>query len=190
VTGIKINPCRPLGRGKKIDKETCLAPLEVLKYKIEAVEETLKLRNRGAKINLPDNTACIINNFMDDSKQNSLCYSTLSCSVGSRMLAFDINGDVYPCDELVGHLQYRLGNVFDESLHDIFTYSKIARTFLSRTIYEIEKCKSCTWRNLCGGGCASSSCLEFNDLFREDPLCEFRRKYFQYVLWKLAEAGF
>jgi len=185
IRGLKINPCRPQGRGQ-INRRICLDPLEFTAYKIRALEETFRLRRNGLKMQIPENTAQIVRNLLDSSQKNANCFSSPSCGAGLRMLGFDVNGDVYPCDELTGARGYECGNVFERSLNDIFSNSPVIRKFRARNVYNIPKCRPCMWRHFCGGGCAASAAYEYNDIMREDPYCEFRRRYFEYVLWKLA----
>lgn len=182
---LKINPCRPLGRGRT-HRDICLDPLSFADCKIRAIEEILRLRGSGVEIQIPGNTEVIVRNFLNRSRKNANCYSSPSCGAGMRMLGIDVNGDVYPCEELTGVRAYFCGNLLEQSLEDIFSKSSTIHKLRARTVCNLAKCRECTWRHFCGGGCASAAAGEYGDIMREDPYCEFRKKYFEYILWKLA----
>lgn len=185
IRTLKINPCRPLGRGQ-INRDICLDPLSFADYKIRAMEEILRLRKSGFGIRIPGNTEVIVRNLLNSSRKNANCYSSPSCGAGMRMLGIDVNGDVYPCEELTGVRAYLCGNLLEQSLDDIFSNSSTISRLRARTVYNLAKCRECMWRHFCGGGCASAAAGEYGDIMREDPHCEFRKKYFEYMLWKLA----
>jgi uncharacterized protein len=58
------------------------------------------------------------------------------------------DGDVYPCIYLVGHPQYRLGNVTGP-----LDYSPLCRMMADLHVDHREECAACAWRYACGGGC-------------------------------------
>jgi len=63
----------------------------------------------------------------------------------------DAKGMVYPCIYLVGNKKYLLGSVFDENP---FNFS-----FPQLSVDNIEFCRDCKLRYLCGGGCPLSELI-------------------------------
>jgi len=181
ISEIKINPCQRLGRAAKNPK-WCVSPTEFLKAKIKAFEH---LAERNPKL-LLGNSRKLLENLSFPVK-SSLCHSTPSCGAGLRMLGFDTNGDVYPCDQFVGTSpELLVGNIFMESLSDMLR-SPVIMNLRRRTVYELKKCSNCIWRHFCGAGCAVAAFWYYRTLLKEDPYCEFRKRFYRYLLHKAVE---
>lgn len=174
---IKINNCHFIGRAKS--RNITLSPLEFLNIKINAIKHMA----REAGI-IPSNTKKIIWNLLFH-KKSRLCYSSPSCGVGTRILAFDANGDVYPCDEFITSQEMIMGNIFKDDVMDMFESSPTWKMIRSRTVENIAKCSKCIWRNFCGGGCAANAFFKSGTIFKEDPDCDYRRGIFRFLLRKL-----
>ncbi len=107
----------------------------------------------------------------------------------------DVNGAVYPCIYLVGIKRFYLGNIMDENYPDTSVLDWMM-DFLH--VDNIEECKGCSWRYMCGGGCPVGKLTVF-----ENPLasrktvkycngirCDYTKKAIEVLLWDLAmEAG-
>jgi len=89
-----------------------------------------------------------------------------------NILGIDSNGDVYPCDGLIGDREMFLGNIRDKKLKEIWKSSLMVKL---RTInYEdIEGvCQKCAKSDLCMGGCRASSYKLHNNFYKSDYLCQ------------------
>ena len=74
------------------------------------------------------------------------------CGAGRKMIAVNINGDIYPCQRFVGVDEYKLGNISANELNQ--------KVFLDKAYInseERQKCKKCWVRKLCLGSCVHSS---------------------------------
>ncbi|WP_042274286.1 anaerobic sulfatase maturase [[Clostridium] dakarense] len=81
-------------------------------------------------------------------------YTPTSCGMGgfcSLHTVVEANGDIYPCDFYCVD-EWVLGNINESSLKDI-RFSNKAKIFFERSLYIHDKCKSCKYFKLCGGGC-------------------------------------
>jgi uncharacterized protein len=78
----------------------------------------------------------------------SICTYASSCN---QYIMLEHNGDAYPCDFFCDP-KYKLGNVNEESLTEIFTKAKHDGFARLKTVYPKE-CYSCQWLSLCHGGC-------------------------------------
>lgn len=180
---IQINPCRFLGKARYHIKESLVDPQKYYDAKVRAITKFGSL-NPGF---LTSNAAKIVRNFTQPTK-SMLCYSSPNCGAGLRILGFDYNGDVYPCDEFVGTTpEMKCGNVFESSLTSMFRQSEVWKKLRKRTVHAIEKCSLCIWRHVCGGGCVAAAYNRYGTILREDPYCEYRQRIFQYLLWKIVE---
>jgi uncharacterized protein len=107
----------------------------------------------------------------------------------------DVNGDVYPCIYLVGIKRFYLGNILNENYPDDNVFDWMM-DFLH--VDNMEECKECAWRYICGGGCPVGKLTVF-----ENPMasrktvkycsgirCDYTKKVIELLLWDLArEAG-
>ena len=74
------------------------------------------------------------------------------CQWGITRAAVDYNGNVSRCG---ADPRYRLGNLLERSLLDIWNSSEVLDRF-RKLEYLPESCKNCEMRERCGGGCALS----------------------------------
>ena len=70
------------------------------------------------------------------------------CQAGKTKFSFTADGDVYPCDSFVGQKKYLIGNVYDSTYNE-----SVLEFFKKLNVDEIDMCKCCGFRYLCGGDC-------------------------------------
>lgn len=70
----------------------------------------------------------------------------------SHFVGFGWNGDVYPCDEFSGLIDFKLGNILETSLPELMTSEKALNFFRTWAAIPSE-CRTCDWLRLCRGGC-------------------------------------
>ncbi len=97
------------------------------------------------------------------------------CGAGRKMIAVDINGDVYPCQRFVGVESCKLGNIYELELDQ--------KKFLDKTYIdsdERQKCRKCWIRKLCLGTCAHSSYVNTGKVTENSEiLCTFYRALYE-----------
>ena len=74
------------------------------------------------------------------------------CETCGGTLAAEHNGDVYPCDHFV-YPQYRLGNIRERSLRDMYGSEEHFRFGLAKRNTLPRECPRCKYLALCRGGC-------------------------------------
>lgn len=111
------------------------------------------------------------------------------------------NGDVYPSAAFAGHTDLKCGNIFDDSLENIWKNSSVAIAFRNATLQNKEKCRRCHLRFICGGGDIEHSLFYSKDDFRlngndfppdsgihaPDPYCELHKTLITETIFLLAE---
>lgn len=110
-----------------------------------------------------------------------------------KMPVVYINGDVYPCIYLVGNPAHCLGNVFNAAYPN---ESRLVELHQQYKVDNLQECKDCLWRHVCGGGCAAFRPETYlrPELHQNDRLieyareanCVYRRGMFELILWKWA----
>jgi uncharacterized protein len=73
-----------------------------------------------------------------------------NCGIG-YVIMINPDGNVYPC-HVYANQGYYLGNIYKENLKEIITGKKYL-DLRGINVDKIEKCRECTMRYLCGGGC-------------------------------------
>jgi radical SAM protein with 4Fe4S-binding SPASM domain len=91
------------------------------------------------------------------------------CPAGTTKLSVMPDGDIYPCYLLMGHGEFRLGNVREDGFAAVMEHP--ALDFFRR--YEGNPCarSACALIGLCHGGCPAVSLRITGDLSRPDPRC-------------------
>lgn len=110
-----------------------------------------------------------------------------TCPFGTQLIV-DVKGGIYPCPGMF-FPDYRLGNVFDMSIEEAMRSPKfeaLKEAFRARQ-EKIGRCRSCTWRNLCRGGCTSSVYTEKGTIWETDDLCELRDKLYRKAIINAAQ---
>ncbi|MEM1483964.1 thioether cross-link-forming SCIFF peptide maturase [Oscillospiraceae bacterium PP1C4] len=111
--------------------------------------------------------------FMLDLDQGPCAIKRLrGCGCGNEYVAITPDGDVYPCHQFVGHDDWKMGNVFDQSFDD-----ERKKQFASATVYGKEDCKNCWAKFYCSGGCNANSMQYRGDILKPYTLsCELEKK--------------
>jgi len=104
------------------------------------------------------------------------CTSNINGCYG--FMAITANGDVYPCHRYVERNNFRIGNVLESSLLEIYDRSQsVYRNMCSLS----ENCQNCEWLNACGNGCAFER-LTTNGSFKStDPECSIKKGLFKHI---------
>lgn len=109
--------------------------------------------------------------------RSSICTMAGNCC---QYLVVEHNGDIYPCDFYV-EPGLRLGNVLDDGLHEI-SNSRPYQQWGTQQAALPEKCRGCTFRELCQGDCPRNR-LDG----RPSSLCEGWLTFFEHTAPRFAE---
>lgn len=95
------------------------------------------------------------------------------CGAGSEYLAVTPEGDIYPCHQFVGNLDFKLGNVSENNI----SRNKLTRDFFDNNIILNEACNNCWVKYFCGGGCAANNQKFNHDIYAPYEIaCEMEKK--------------
>ncbi len=111
--------------------------------------------------------------FMLDLDQGPCAIKRLrGCGCGNEYVAVTPDGDVYPCHQFVGHDDWKMGNVFEQSL-DFNRKSQ----FAAATVYGKQECKNCWAKFYCSGGCNANNMQYKGNILKPHALsCELEKK--------------
>ncbi|MGC9166966.1 MAG: radical SAM protein [Thermoplasmata archaeon] len=98
------------------------------------------------------------------------------CGAGRLYASLEDNGDVGPCV----FLPIKVGNVREKPFKEIWENSKVLQDLRNRDLYE-EACKSCVFRNPCGG-CRARAYGYFGNYLGPDPGCTYNQKFYEQAL--------
>jgi uncharacterized protein len=101
------------------------------------------------------------------------------CGAANCLFGVDTDGKIFACDKLISNDKYICGDL-KSSLKDIYS-SKPASDIKKRTPKTIKKCDKCIWQSACGQGCTSAAINTFDNIFREDPFCDYYKKIFSFL---------
>lgn len=129
-------------------EELCLSKEEISMIEMRILHKIIDLRIDGYPI-LEYNINVKLNNLLY-LKYSDICLSK-GCNGGRKMIVFDMEGRIYPC-ELTDTPKESIGNI-DEDKNLI----KIVKEAINQRTYFIpkkaEECNSCDWYVYCKGGC-------------------------------------
>jgi radical SAM protein with 4Fe4S-binding SPASM domain len=102
-----------------------------------------------------------------------------TCGLGGNgTISVAHNGDVYPCHQL--HVdEFKIGNVRKEPLHKLL--QKASAHYSSYTVDHLPRCKDCSIRYMCRGGCLALTYFLTGNLKNENPECS--RNYHNITTW-------
>ena len=91
------------------------------------------------------------------------------CGAGRTNISVAADGSVYPC-HMLHYPELKLGNAFTDTADAL---QEALSSFHLPVVDEIDGCRSCEKRYLCGGGCRGRSMAEYGRLDARDPYCAY-----------------
>ena len=160
-------------------KDSSIYPdTEILFEKMELVlERYINMSIQGERTIKIRNLRDLLRTFFKE-KTTSNC---VQCggTQSHPLIAVDIDGSIYPCDFFWGNKEYKIGNIFNDTLEECFNSEKNFRVY--RDINEIKECSVCDWKRFCGGGCSGISVLEERGITSRSYYCDYFKKIYTYI---------
>lgn len=89
-----------------------------------------------------------------------------------NIFGIDANGDVFPCDGLIGREELYLGNLREYSLAEMWNHKAMLKLRKINTPDLKGACSVCRFLEECAGGCRASSYLDKKSFYESDSLCQ------------------
>lgn len=129
-------------------KDMCLAMDEIAETELRLLRKLIKLNERGYEIT-EHNISVKLRNILLK-RYSDICHSC-GCSGGRKMIVFDMDGNIYPC-ELTDMPNEKIGSIYDKKdLIDIIKENIKYKDFFFAK--KAKKCNDCLWYVFCKGGC-------------------------------------
>lgn len=91
------------------------------------------------------------------------------------------NGDVFPCPNLI-EPEWKIGNLKGRTLRQLIADNEIVHKVAAREVKNVPRCKNCSIRYICGGGCMANAFLNSGHIYAVDPMCEFYKTLYSSFL--------
>ena len=128
--------------------DLCLSNEEISKTEIKILNKIIELNKRGYYIS-EYNIKVKLKNLLFK-QYSDICHSN-GCNGGRKMIVFDMEGRIYPC-ELTDTPDESIGSIYDEiSLIDIISDATKNRDYFIDKKDKV--CNNCEWYVYCKGGC-------------------------------------
>ena len=94
------------------------------------------------------------------------------CSAGTRVADIDAQGNIFPC-QFARSPGFLVGNVRNQLFSTIWADFKnpVLARFRNKQDSLKGRCRACSYRDLCGGGCRARAYAANGDFWAEDPFC-------------------
>lgn len=110
---------------------------------------------------------------LDASQQRRRC----KCAVGGSEISISATGDVYPC-QLLHYPEFLMGNVHEKNINEIVSASSVVEQCAAMVVDNIEGCRDCFLRYVCGGACRARAYHECRNIMTSGTFCEYERRAF------------
>jgi len=91
------------------------------------------------------------------------------CGNSRTLIYISSSGLVYPCIG-TSYPEYAVGDIKKDKLAHIWKTSSLIKRIRYLTTDDIKQCRKCKFKDVCSGGCRSSSYTYFGSIFEHDPL--------------------
>lgn len=109
-----------------------------------------------------------------------------SCKACQELaLGVDYTNSIYPCSELIMD-EYKIGHTNDSLEVIRNNFRKMICNLSNVSVNKVKKCRECTFKMLCGGGCRVQAVLT-GGLYTEDKNCEVMQYLYMKMLEKIVE---
>jgi uncharacterized protein len=128
--------------------DLCLPKQEIANTEIRLLNKIVELNERGYNISEHNINVKLKNILLK--RYTDICHSC-GCMGGRKMIVFDMNGNIYPC-ELTDAPKEKFGSIYDSN--DLLDSMEV---WLKNNDFFTEKkddvCSDCMWYVFCKGGC-------------------------------------
>lgn len=115
--------------------------------------------------------------FCGDTLLNSLSNPCRKCAIGDGEFSISASGDVYPC-QLLHVDEFYAGNIHERSIKEIYASSAVIERCSHLEVDNIEGCRDCAIKYICGGSCRARAYYEGGDIATASDFCKYEKEAF------------
>ena len=97
------------------------------------------------------------------------------CAMAREEISIDPAGNVYPC-HMVHYPEFNCGNLNTTDFAVIYKHSPVLTKLRALSVDSMEQCKTCVFRNICGGSCRARVDILKNRIDGSNEFCTFEKK--------------
>lgn len=116
-------------------------------------------------------------------KNKNLYFKPTYCGASNGNYMFDPNGNIFSCWDIVTEPQSMIGKINNEEV----IFNPQFQVWQNRVIDKIEKCRECSYKMFCGGGCAAQALVVKGNL--NDSFCDEFIKVFNQIAITVAKTN-
>jgi radical SAM protein with 4Fe4S-binding SPASM domain len=162
------------GRAKAHEREAYPGPEEMVGAYHKLYRKEIQMREADLVIRCKHNQGLITG--------LGVRVGCLPCGAGRTFVQVSHNGDIVPCSLLANEKDFYLGNVRTDRLRDVWENAPVFNFFRNTTADDIDICRNCPAKYLCGGGCRADAYLKHGDLYGTCGDCEDLLYYYDWIL--------
>lgn len=114
-----------------------------------------------------------LESILDNAKQRK----NRKCAIGDAEISIAPNGDIFPC-HMLHEPSLCAGNALKEDIATIYKTSSVLKSCRSLTVENIEGCRDCPIRYICGGSCRARAYFETGRLDKAGDFCSYEKLAF------------
>ncbi len=122
--------------------------------------------------------------YCESSLDTAQIVKTCKCAIADGEISISETGDVYPC-QLLHYPQFVAGNIHETPIEEIYKNSVSLKECRELSVDNIEGCKDCFIRYVCGGACRARAFHEKGALDVAGDFCEYEKRAFIDGIFKI-----
>lgn len=102
----------------------------------------------------------------------------VNCKAGKSTLLINFDGKVIPCPAFKETAEFKIGNIYFETLLEIWTHNPILQLLRNFDFTQIENCNRCHNLEHCRGRCVAQRFYKFGTINQgPDPMCPYQNEF-------------
>lgn len=181
LSGVKFNLIKE-NKNERIHR-LGLSESEIEEFTYNLFMSIESYQKKGVNLNEGNITTVFKN--LRERDEGSICLS-MGCQGGKKMISFDRNGDIFPCD-LTEFSDLKIGSIYDEeSLLEMLYKSEKYNPFFHKI--KNNECVKCPWNYFCKGGC-TGRCFYEGDISLDNVQCTINKTIYPLAIDRILKGS-
>jgi uncharacterized protein len=181
VPMVLLNPVRlTQKRSEKVKPDDTV----YAKNLIKAVDTAMDLTKKTGRQIVVGNFANVLLAIISPTARRMMC-DISPCGGGRTFLTVTADGAMVPCGEFIGFKEFSGGNIFRTSIAKAME-SKPFKRIRARMVENIDECRTCDFRHICGSPCPAEMHARGN-INKKAVFCDFYKEIIVHAFKMIAE---